>query len=232
MHSTVTEANKDPEFRRGYDFQQRLCQARNEAGSLDRSIPFSEVTANDVLGGKGRRVMNHAGNQFFRERCDFYAKDYDRTPTTKITKRDHQLAIRLMVIDDVLSSGGRFLVPCRIDQGCWRNMIGDDKDIHLKIQNRMSDEKQRQSKTQNQMSDHGDCDSNRSPKSVVVVTDGSRNHDQDELNASLPYMPSIQEDEAQGCGHRNLSCNSLPLAYQPVMISKNKRKRRVETQYD
>lgn len=135
MHASISEEEIHEAFRRGYSFEERLHHARNEAGSLNRSIPWAEVTENDVLGGKGSRARDHPGSRFFRARCAFYSEDYFRTPTS----RDDQLAIRLLIIDEVISTGGRFLVPCPSFRDCWTNITGNDEKLHDKIQNRMWD---------------------------------------------------------------------------------------------
>lgn len=110
---------------------------RNEAEApLDEIIPWSEVTPNDVLGGRGAFSNNHPGNRFFRERCAFYWADYVGAAT-----RHDRVAIERMIVNDVLSTGGRFLTPSSFDGNIWTNVSGDGRQLHYMVRRRMRHER-------------------------------------------------------------------------------------------
>jgi hypothetical protein len=133
MQSTLSEAINEATFRRGFNFEgeKTLHQAMYEAGYHDRSIPWSDVTPNDVLGGQGRGSTDHAGSVAFRASCRFNREDYFRASNTK----HDEWATRRLIIDETLSRDGRFLVRCTSNRNCWKMKTYDQ--LHKKIQTRL-----------------------------------------------------------------------------------------------
>ena len=177
MHSETSETNDDAKVR-GSNFKDRLHRARSEASSHNRCISWTEVRENDVVGGRGADARDRSGSQFYRNVCAKYSADYFLPPKTKMKKADHQEAMRLMIMDEVLSQGGRFLDPCCskkhcrcvkscCSEKCFKNIILDVKRLHLKIQNCMSD-------IRNSRRTDDDNVDNKSPTTVAVVLDMSR----------------------------------------------------------
>lgn len=123
------------EIHQGGNFQERLDHVpRDEDGALEgtTTIPLSQVTPNDVLFHTRGRA-HHPGNQFFRERCAFYFRDYMQAP------RFHQRVIRNMIVNEVLITGGRFLATCRSDRNFFTNINLNSHELHRMIRAVMQD---------------------------------------------------------------------------------------------
>lgn len=164
MHSSISRADNDASF--GLDYKRRLHQEVYEAGSHDRDIPSSEVTPNDVLGGPGRGSMNNPGSRFFRSLINIYKEEYSQT-----SRMPHlQWAIRRRIINEVLSSNGRFLTPGDSEKTFWK--IVKYAEVHTKIQNRFWDiDRRSRSAKVNAVQ--------VSPKDVMIDLDRSRLPEQD-----------------------------------------------------
>lgn len=162
-------------FCRGRNFEEALHRARH--GTEYRVIVHeSELSQFDVLGGKGSRTRDHPGSHFFRQTCATHVNDYFRTPL----KEDDRLAIRYMVVDEVLTRGGRFLDPCPGANDKWTNIIRNDERLHEKIKQRMLDCRDRQLDGSSLLTIPGDeiPASETSPTTVSAALDDCRIFDQ------------------------------------------------------
>ena len=85
--------------------------------SCSTSPPDSDISANDILFGRGGGTNRHTGNVFFRDLVSEYQPKY-----IQARKRDKTLITKL-IVSQVRSNGGRFL---KEEKGKWVD-VGDKK---------------------------------------------------------------------------------------------------------
>jgi hypothetical protein len=95
------------------------------ASSTENIISDMNITMDDVLFGREKKIVNHPGNTRFRQLVDMYISSYDAAP------RNEKVTITKFIIDQVHLSSGRFLK--RADAGGWVEVseeVAHDKISH------------------------------------------------------------------------------------------------------
>jgi len=101
--SAMEEITQNPTAQHAPSLSESDRPENEERAALPKQVGLIEPTIQDVLLGRGVRLMKHPGNVRFREFIDGYKAEYDKAP------RSNRRKVSMKVVSELKSEGVRFL---------------------------------------------------------------------------------------------------------------------------